>query len=106
MVWALLVLVLVVDPRRYANRSWLEIGGLGALLAASTLLMRVWTFPPSRREVAADYWLRVTSSPKALGACLMLVVALWLLLRPAPPDPVAVEEHVPAETRALLPAEG
>jgi len=105
--WSLLVIVLVVDPTRWAGRSWLEIALLAAPLAVAGWIMRTWTTYPLPPQVAAHWYLHATSSIKSVAMLLLLGVALWLLLRPAPaatdsPDELA---ELP-DARVPLPAEG
>jgi hypothetical protein len=99
--WSLLVLVLVVDPSRWAGRSWLEIGMLGGALGASVVLARRWTSYPLPADVAASPWLRLTTSEKTYALLLMLGVALWLLLRPAPSTDAPAQGEAGAEALAV-----
>jgi alpha-1,2-mannosyltransferase len=82
--WSLLVLVLVVDPARWAGRSWLQVTVLAGALGASTILGRRWTSYPLPKQVAANLLYRFSTSEKTYALLLLLGVALWLLLRPAP----------------------
>jgi alpha-1,2-mannosyltransferase len=105
--WSLLVVVLVVDPRRWAGRSWSEIAILALPLAVALWLVRTWTTYPLPPQVEAHWYLHATSSVKSVAVMLLLGVALWLLLRPVRTltDPVP-EVATPAESRIPLPAEG
>jgi len=85
-VWSILVVVLIVDPRRWAGRRWAEIGVLAVALAGAMALMRIFTIMPEPREVADQPLLRLTSSAKTAALLLLLAVALRLLLRPAPEE--------------------
>jgi len=101
------LLLLVVDPRRWAGRSWSEIAILALPLAVALWLVRTWTTYPLPPQVEAHWYLHATSSVKSVAVMLLLGVALWLLLRPVrtPTDPVP-EVATPAESRIPLPAEG
>jgi Glycosyltransferase family 87 len=105
--WSLLVVVLVVDPRRWEGRSWPEIALLAVPLAVALWLVRTWTTYPLPPQVEAHWYLHATSSIKSVAVMLLLGVALWLLLRPvrtsANPEPEVAEL---TESRIPLPAEG
>jgi len=101
------VVVLVVDPRRWAGRAWLEIGILAVPLAIAIWLMRTWTTYPLPPQVEAHWYLHVTSSIKSAAIMLLLGVALWLLLRPPPTTADdALECTELTDARVPLPAEG
>ena len=105
--WSLLVVVLIVDVARWGGRSWLEVALLAAPLAVAGWIMRTWTTYPLPPQVEAHWYLHATSSVKSVAMMLLLGVALWLLLRPAPAT-TAVEDTVAAvpDARVPLPAEG
>ena len=80
---------------------------LAAPLAVAGWIIRTWTTYPLPPQVEAHWYLHATSSVKSVAMMLLLGVALWLLLRPAPTT-TAVEEAAPAvpDARVPLPAEG
>jgi hypothetical protein len=57
---------------------------LAGALGASTILGRRWTSYPLPKQVAANLLYRFSTSEKTYALLLLLGVALWLLLRPAP----------------------
>ena len=99
-VWALLPLVLIVDPRRWRGRSVTNCRALALSIGAAVVLLLPHVSVPDARAVGSDWTLRLTTTPYALSALLLLACA-FVLVR----EPVGAEVGAqPAPTAALEPA--
>jgi alpha-1,2-mannosyltransferase len=98
--WAVLPLVLLVDPRRWRDRSTVERSVLGGCIGISLLLLYGVVPDPSAAQVAADWTTRLRSGPMVIAQMLLLGVTLRLLpaeLRsPAAAEPGAPPVPAPA----------
>jgi len=81
-VWALLPLVLIVDPTRWRGRRTVECSVLVAVLVLSTWWSRNGIPLPGPAVIRADWWERVRTVRYLGVAGGYLGVAAWLLARP------------------------
>ena len=95
-VWALLPLVLIADPRRWQGRTTTQCRALALAVVASVVLLLPHVSVPDARAVRADWSLRLTTTPYALSALLLLACAFVLVREPAVAD--AREQVAPALT--------
>lgn len=91
--WAVLPLVLLADPRRWAGRSRVEVGVLASAIGVAALLLTAVVEPPGIAAVEADGALRLTSSPTTLALVLMLGAAYRLVARRRP-DVETIDDEV------------
>lgn len=82
-VWALLPLVLMVDPRRWRGRAATNCRALAVAMGAAVVLFLPHVSVPDAHAVRADWTLRLTTTPYALGALLLLACAFVLVREPA-----------------------
>ena len=81
-VWALLPLVLMVDPRRWAGRTTTQCRALALAIVAAVVLLLPHVSVPDARAVRADWSLRLTTTPYALSALLLLACTFVLVREP------------------------
>ena len=96
-VWALLPLVLMVDPHRWRERSAAACRALALAMVAAVVLLLPHVSVPDARAVRADWSLRLTTTPYALSALLLLACAFVLVREPVGAD--AAEQLVTAPER-------
>jgi hypothetical protein len=106
LVWAIVPLVLIVDPARWRGRTPVEGLTLGFMIAAGVYLLNANVPLPTPAEVRADWWLRLASDRYTLSLLLFLCVGVILLLhepRRAPPEaPTDVVADEAAESHQLV----
>jgi alpha-1,2-mannosyltransferase len=85
-VWALLPLVLMVDPRRWRGRTTASCRALALAMGAAIVLLLPHVSVPDARAVGADWTLRLTTTPYALSALLLLGCAFVLVREPVPAE--------------------
>jgi len=81
-VWAVLPVVLLADPVRWEGRNRIETTGTVTALLAAVLLLQRGVRIPTRADVRADWWLRLTTDRYTLAALVLVVVSVWMLVRP------------------------
>jgi alpha-1,2-mannosyltransferase len=80
-VWALIPLVLIVDPARWRGRRPVEVVVLVAVLVGATWMCKAGIPMPSPAAVRNDWWERVRTVRYVASAAGYLFVAVWLLVR-------------------------
>jgi uncharacterized membrane protein len=79
-VWAVLPLVLLVDPSVWRDRPRAQTAGMLAAIVVAVLLLAAPLSIPSAASVRSDWLLRATSAPDVVAALVLLGVTLVALV--------------------------
>jgi alpha-1,2-mannosyltransferase len=93
--WALIPITLMIDVDLWRGRSRTESIALAAATGAAVLLLYQFVTVPGRTPAAADWALRLTTSPYTLATVILTGVAACLLLKPARANTSTKRSSVP-----------